>query len=82
MTIFGESAGSMSVMFHLLSKESRGLFSGAIMQSGSTMSAFSGANSKSPAYYGRTYADGMGCDAEASTKSILECMQGVSTTLK
>ncbi len=34
VTIFGESAGGMSVSFHLASRKSRGLFSAAIIQSG------------------------------------------------
>lgn len=34
VTIFGESAGSMSVMFHVTSPLSAGLFKGAIMESG------------------------------------------------
>ncbi|XP_054158966.1 cholinesterase 1-like [Oppia nitens] len=37
VTIFGESAGSMSVSAHLLSPLSKGLFKRAIMQSGSLM---------------------------------------------
>lgn len=36
VTIFGESAGGASVQYHLLSPMSKGLFSGAIMQSGSS----------------------------------------------
>ena len=32
VTIFGESAGGMSVSYHVLSPMSAGLFSGAIMQ--------------------------------------------------
>ncbi|XP_015792374.1 acetylcholinesterase-like isoform X2 [Tetranychus urticae] len=35
VTIFGESAGSMSVSAHLVSPQSKGLFTNAIMQSGS-----------------------------------------------
>lgn len=35
VTIFGESAGSMSVSAHILSPQSNGLFKNAIMQSGS-----------------------------------------------
>lgn len=35
ITVFGESAGSASVMYHLLSPLSKGLFNRAIMQSGS-----------------------------------------------
>lgn len=37
ITIFGESAGSASVMYHLLSPLSKGLFNRAIMQSGSAI---------------------------------------------
>lgn len=38
VTIFGESAGSSSVSYHLLSPMSKGLFHKAILQSGSSMS--------------------------------------------
>ncbi|KAL0869506.1 hypothetical protein ABMA27_005778 [Loxostege sticticalis] len=41
ITIFGESAGSASVMYHLLSPMSTGLFHKAIMQSGSAISPWS-----------------------------------------
>ena len=37
VTIFGESAGSASVLYHLLSPMSKGLFNKAIMQSGSAL---------------------------------------------
>ncbi|KAJ3652347.1 hypothetical protein Zmor_018322 [Zophobas morio] len=37
ITIFGESAGSVSVGFHLLDQTSQGLFSGAILESGSSL---------------------------------------------
>lgn len=37
ITLFGESAGSSSVHFHLLAEESQGLFQRAIMQSGSAL---------------------------------------------
>ena len=36
VTIFGESAGGMSVSFHILSPFSKGLFKKAIIQSGTT----------------------------------------------
>nr|AAR26516.1 antennal esterase [Mamestra brassicae] len=38
ITIFGESAGSASVSYHLLSPMSKGLFNRAILQSGSALS--------------------------------------------
>lgn len=41
ITIFGESAGSASVMYHLLSPLSKELFHKAIMQSGSAISPWS-----------------------------------------
>ncbi|CAH2042748.1 unnamed protein product, partial [Iphiclides podalirius] len=41
ITLFGESAGSASVFYHLLSPMSKGLFHRAIMQSGSAMSPWS-----------------------------------------
>lgn len=41
ITLIGESAGSASVFYHLLSPMSRGLFHKAIMQSGSAMSPWS-----------------------------------------
>lgn len=41
VTIFGESAGAASVLYHLLSPMSKGLFNKAILQSGSAMSPWS-----------------------------------------
>lgn len=41
ITVFGESAGSASVMYHMLSPLSKGLFHKAILQSGSAMSPWS-----------------------------------------
>ena len=37
VTIFGESAGSLSVAMHLLTPKSNGLFHKAIMQSGTAL---------------------------------------------
>ncbi|XP_063366710.1 acetylcholinesterase-like [Cydia amplana] len=41
VTIFGESAGSASVSYHLISPMSKGLFHKAVMQSGTAMSPWS-----------------------------------------
>ncbi|CAH1099303.1 unnamed protein product [Psylliodes chrysocephalus] len=38
ITLMGQSAGAMSVGYHLMNPQNRGLFSGAIMQSGSPLS--------------------------------------------
>ncbi|CAG9764143.1 unnamed protein product [Ceutorhynchus assimilis] len=40
VTIFGQSAGAGSVSYHLLSPKSSGLFRGAILESGSALSAW------------------------------------------
>ena len=42
VTIFGESAGGMSVSYHLVSQASRGLFQKAIVQSGTLHGTFLG----------------------------------------
>ncbi|XP_038211384.1 cholinesterase 1-like [Zerene cesonia] len=42
ITLFGESAGAASVLYHMLSPMSAGLFNRAIMESGSAMSFSSG----------------------------------------
>lgn len=40
VTLFGESAGAFSVMWHLVSQKSAGLFHGAIMESGTVDATF------------------------------------------
>ena len=52
VTIFGESAGSISVHFHQLSPASKGLFQRAIGQSALITTSFL-SNDKNPAYYAR-----------------------------
>eukprot|EP00092_Neocalanus_flemingeri_P017124 GFUD01018520.1.p1 GENE.GFUD01018520.1~~GFUD01018520.1.p1 ORF type:complete len:581 (-),score=109.13 GFUD01018520.1:68-1810(-) len=73
VTIFGESAGSMAVNFHLLSPQSKGLFSKAIMQSGTALSTFI-KSSKHSARDGHKFAEAVGCRKETE---IVECLQTV-----
>ena len=73
VTIFGESAGSMSVNFHLLSPQSRGLFHQAIMQSGTAISSYTNLN-KSPSHYSRSVAEKLGC---GKSDNVLKCLQDV-----
>ncbi len=54
MTIFGESAGAMSVMLHYLSPQSSGLFHAAIAQSGVATSSLLKLD-KNPIYYARSF---------------------------
>jgi carboxylesterase type B len=52
VTLFGESVGSMSVMYHVTSPQSTGLFQAAIMQSGVSLSSFC-FQDKHPAFHAR-----------------------------
>jgi len=76
VTIFGESAGGMSVMNHFLSPMSRGLFSAAIIMSGSVLNAFVGYD-KHPAHYGKKLAEKLGCSPQDSVEDILKKMQSM-----
>lgn len=73
VTIFGESAGGMSVMNHILSPRSAGLFSAAIAMSGSPLSPFTGAD-KHPRHYAVRLAARLGCTAR-SDQEILQFLQ-------
>ena len=71
VTIFGDSAGSMAVNFHLLSPQSRGLFHRAIMQSGTATSPYTSL-SNPPSYYGKRLSAAVGC-----SENDIECLQNV-----
>ena len=73
VAIFGESAGGMSVMNHILSPRSAGLFSAAIAMSGSPLSPFTGAD-KHPRHYAVRLAARLGCTAR-SDQEILQFLQ-------
>ena len=76
VTIFGESAGGMSVMNHYLSPMSKGLFSAAIAMSGSPISPFVGVD-KHPGHYGYKLAEQLGCDPKDTVEDILDHLQSV-----
>jgi len=76
VTIFGESAGGMSVMNHYLSPMSKGLFSAAISMSGSPISPFVGTD-KHPGYYGYKLAERLGCHPEDTVENVLEHLQSI-----
>eukprot|EP00041_Stephanoeca_diplocostata_P011535 m.190955 g.190955 ORF g.190955 m.190955 type:complete len:593 (+) comp18578_c0_seq1:56-1834(+) len=82
VTIFGQSAGGFSVCQHLVSPESNGLFSHAIMQSGSCDGPwliFDGDNAKR---FGSYYADAVGCPAGNGTGAArLECLRRLPVAL-
>ena len=73
VTIFGESAGGMSVSYLLLSPAASRLFHKAIVQSGPPIATY-GKSEKHPVYYATTLAASFGCDPEALTKGIYSCL--------
>jgi len=80
VTIFGESAGAMSVMNHYLSPMSKGLFSAAIAMSGSPIGPYVGID-KHPRHYGLKLAEYLGCDPKDKTEQILEHLQRLDPVL-
>jgi len=74
VTIFGESAGGMSVMDLLLSPAAKGLFSAAIAMSGSPLTPFVGLD-KHPKFYGRKFVEKMGGNPDDSIDDILSLLQ-------
>ncbi|XP_035272939.1 fatty acyl-CoA hydrolase precursor, medium chain-like [Anguilla anguilla] len=72
VTIFGESAGGVSVSLQLLSPLSSGLFHRAIAESGTAM--MDALIHTDPLPIAQHVADAFGCDT-TSTKAIAECMK-------
>ncbi|MFY1688248.1 carboxylesterase/lipase family protein [Plantactinospora sp. WMMB782] len=86
VTVFGESAGAMSICSHLTSPDAEGLFDRAVIQSGSCMTAYpkNGISPGVPAYrpwwpkdqvaaMGTATATELGC---AGAGGALECLRG------
>ena len=75
VTIFGESAGSLSVALHLLSPLSYGLFQRAIIQSGEALNpAWAPISQKNALQYAHLLAKELNCDLEDAHMK-LKCMQ-------
>ncbi|XP_045618969.2 carboxylic ester hydrolase [Procambarus clarkii] len=75
VTIFGESAGSASVHYQILSPKSKGLFSRAIMQSGSALSPWARGFKNQEAT--KDLAQTLGCPADQDSQVLLHCLQEV-----
>ncbi|WP_441285754.1 carboxylesterase/lipase family protein [Sorangium sp. KYC3313] len=72
VTLFGESAGGISVCMHLVSPRSKGLFQRAIIESGPCDSA---ADEAAASAQGQEFVEALGC---TDAPSVLECLRGKS----
>jgi para-nitrobenzyl esterase len=78
VTIFGESAGSADVCYHVASPGSRGLFHRAISQSGGcTWSDLAEATDDDKAASMEAFAAAVGCDQTGA--ALVRCLRGLST---
>jgi len=75
VTLFGESAGGISVMAHMASPGSRGLFHQAIAMSGVWGEMPFLHKSKKPAEYTAMLAASLGCDGGKSSLDTIKCLQ-------
>ncbi|XP_069936469.1 juvenile hormone esterase-like isoform X1 [Cherax quadricarinatus] len=75
VTIFGESAGGASVHYHILSPKSRGLFSRAILQSGSALATF--ALGRRHREIAEQVGSSLGCDTSLGSTHLLACLQTI-----
>mmetsp|Transcript_107457 Transcript_107457/g.213377 ORF Transcript_107457/g.213377 Transcript_107457/m.213377 type:complete len:605 (+) Transcript_107457:121-1935(+) len=77
VTIFGESAGGMSVMWHLVNPLSKGLFHAAIMESGNSgLSYFFQHYLDATAYHEDT-ARILGCPSSLGAEGQLSCLRAL-----
>ena len=72
VTLFGESAGSMAVNFHLVSPQSRGLFHAAILQSGTALGPYTSPRNH-PTFYADKVAEAAGC----GDKDTMDCLRAL-----
>ncbi|XP_061505291.1 acetylcholinesterase isoform X3 [Anopheles gambiae] len=77
VTLFGESAGAVSVSLHLLSALSRDLFQRAILQSGSPTAPWALVSREEATLRALRLAEAVGCPHEPSKLSdAVECLRG------
>jgi len=75
--VFGESAGAMSVCFHLASEDSFGLYQSALIESGTCDSIDFFIQYDNAVSWGADYATGFGCDRSkfSSASAYLSCLR-------
>ena len=74
VTIFGESAGSMSVSIHILSPLSKGLFKNAILQSGSIYTDQRFMTKSQALKYAKKYSQKVGC---SNQNNWIKCLKQI-----
>lgn len=77
VTLFGQGAGAASVIFHLVSPASQGLFHRAIAQSGSALCDW--AIERNPLRFSRDVAESVGCPS-SPTLRMVECLRTISSS--
>ncbi|XP_066292299.1 acetylcholinesterase-like [Branchiostoma lanceolatum] len=75
VTIFGESAGATSVGLHLLSQESRNVFSRAVLQSGTVLLPGMVNTVPEAADKAMALSERLGCPTEQGTAALLTCLR-------
>lgn len=76
VTLFGESAGAVSISYHLLSPLSRNLFHQAILQSGAPTMPWGIVDTKKLNHRGLLLAEAVGCPHdEAQIELVIECLR-------
>merc|ERR1712178_211795 len=77
VTIFGESAGGFSVMWHLASPSSRGLFHAAIMESGTSQISMFFQRYEDAKAYGEDTAAILKCPSSLGAAAQLRCLRAL-----
>ncbi|XP_050400098.2 neuroligin-4, Y-linked-like [Patella vulgata] len=78
ITIFGESAGSVCVMYQTIYPENEGLFQRAIAESGSANSFW--AVTRNPKEKSISLAEILGCPETSSSKAVVQCLRDFKNT--
>ncbi|XP_064595937.1 cholinesterase 2-like [Liolophura sinensis] len=74
ITLFGESAGSASVSYHLLAQPSWDYFSNAIMMSSTALCDWAFQKPRESVKYSDMYAKELGCDRD-NAQEVVECLR-------
>ena len=77
VTLFGQGAGAASVILHLASPQSDGLFHRAIAQSGSALCDW--AVERDPLSFAQSIAQSVGC-TQSTTDTMVECLRTISSS--